>query len=85
MEEELFLDQFIRRVAYGRNIKKLDSFGIHAGSPTYLYCEHCGVPTEAFPEKPIFPTNSICSQCSFLVEKNVIKEAKGIAQRIFGD
>jgi hypothetical protein len=82
MDKQLF-DQFIRRFSYGKSIKKLDSQGLHAGSPHYCYCSHCGVPTEAFPEKPFVDTNNICSQCSFLESKQLLEEAKNIAEKFF--
>jgi hypothetical protein len=83
MEKEL-IDQFVRRVAYGKEIKKVDSFGAHSGFPFYFYCEHCGVPTEAFPEQPIFEPLKSCSQCSLLLEKKILDDAKLVAKKFFG-
>jgi len=82
-QEEKFFDQFIRRVSYGKTILKLDSNGLHAGSPHYVYCEHCSTPTEAFPEKPLFPTKQVCSQCTELENKNILQKAKEISQKFF--
>ena len=84
MEEDLF-DQFVRRISYGRAIKKLDYQGLHSGSPHYCYCVHCGVPTEAFPEKPMIETKKICSQCEFLENKNILEKAKNVSKKFFGD
>jgi len=81
--EKLLYDQFIRRVAYGRNIKKVDSFGSHGGKPFYFYCDHCGIPTEAFPESPVCPPTTCCSQCGVLIGKNILEEAKSLASRFF--
>ena len=75
MEKEL-IDQFVRRVAYGKEVKKIDSFGAHSGSPFYCYCEDCGVPTEVFPEQPIFEPARSCSQCKSLLEKKILDGAK---------
>jgi hypothetical protein len=83
MEKEL-IDQFIRRFAYGKEIKQIDSFGAHSGSPFYFYCEDCGVPTEAFPEQPIVDPIKSCSQCVFLSEKRMLDQAKAVAKKFFG-
>jgi hypothetical protein len=82
MEKEA-LEQFIRRVAYSRNIKKIDSYGSHGGSPSYFYCKHCGIPTEVFPEPPAFPVREECSQCIFIQENNILEEAKRCANEFF--
>ncbi len=79
------IDQFIRRVSYAKNVKRIDSLGSHAGSPFYFYCDHCGVPTEAFPEEPLFPTTSSCSQCSSLDEQKVLDKAKKAAEEFFSE
>lgn len=82
MEKEL-IDQFIRRVAYGMEIKKIDSAGVHGGSPFYFYCNHCGVPIEVFPEKPLLPPAHSCTQCNYMLEKNILDEAKKILKDFF--
>lgn len=82
-EKELF-DQFVRRVAYGKEVKKIDSFGAHSGSPFYFYCEDCGIPMEAFPEQPIFDPIKSCSQCSRLLEQKILDGAKLVAKKFFG-
>lgn len=82
MEKEL-LDQFVRRFAYGMNIKRIDSNGSHTGSPFYFYCEHCGIPTEAFPEEPIVDPSRVCTQCTFISDKNLLNDAKIAAKKFF--
>ena len=82
MEKEL-IDQFIRRVSYGKSIQKIDSFGAHSGFPSYFYCEHCGIPTEAFPEFPLKSANTGCSQCSYLKENQYLEKIKEISRKFF--
>lgn len=77
------LDQFVRRVAYGKKIKKLDGQGLHSGSPFYYYCKHCGIPTETFPEEPLMQAKQICTQCEFLEENNLLEKAKKISEKFF--
>ena len=79
----MLYDQFIRRVAYGRNVKKVDSFGSHGGKPFYFYCVHCGIPTEAFPEQPLCDPSCCCSQCTVLIEKSILEMAKSLAAEFF--
>jgi hypothetical protein len=79
------LDQYIRRVAYGNSIKNFDSKGLHAGNSFYVYCIHCGIPTEAFPEKPLIEANCICSQCNFLLKQSLLEIAKNAANKVFGN
>lgn len=82
MDKEL-LDQFVRRFAYGRSLKKIDSMGSHGGHSFYYYCEHCGIPTEAFPEEPIFSPSICCTQCAVLIENCLIESAKGLTEKVF--
>lgn len=82
-QEKDFIDQFIRRVSYGNNIKKIDYFGSHSGNPFYFYCIHCGIPTEAFPEQPLKAPLTCCSQCNFLIEINILEKAKELSNIFF--
>lgn len=81
MENVKGFDQFVRRYFYGENIKKIDNNGLHAGSPYYYYCIHCGVPTEAFPEPPVAQPNEICSQCKDLDNSGLLEKAKEILKK----
>ena len=83
MEEKILFDQFIRRISYGKSIKELDLKGLHAGNTFYCYCLHCGIPTEAFPEKPIVEPKQTCSQCDFLNSKDILNQAKEISKKFF--
>jgi len=82
IESQLF-DQFIRRFSYGKNIKKVDSFGAHGGSPHYFYCGYCGIPTEAFPEQPAFAPSECCTQCRALLDRDILEEASRAARAFF--
>lgn len=73
--KEKSLDQFLRRRLYAIQIEKIDNTGLHAGSPMYYYCQHCGIPTEVLPEEHLFPPNNMCSQCAVLIERNWLQEA----------
>jgi hypothetical protein len=82
MEKEL-IDQFVRRFAYGKEVKQIDFLGAHSGSPFYAYCQECGVPTETFPEQPLIEPLKTCSQCAFLFEKKILGKAKSVAKEFF--
>lgn len=73
-------EQYVRRVRYAAQIKKIDDSGMHAGSPVYLYCADCGTPTEVFPEENIFPTSRQCSQCYGLHQQRWMSLAKKLAE-----
>ena len=47
-------EQFVRRRRYAQQIEKIDNSDLHAGSPMYFYCRHCGIPTEVLPEDFVF-------------------------------
>ncbi len=81
MENVKCFDQFILRCLYGVKIKEVDNNGLHAGSPSYYYCMHCGVPTEAFPEPPVAQPNEICSQCKDLDNSDLLEKAKEILKK----
>lgn len=63
-------EQYLRRKQYSSKLKKIDNSGLHAGSPMYYYCKHCGTPTEVLPEEHLFPPSSECSQCMHLIRKD---------------
>lgn len=68
-------EQFVRRKRYADKLLKIDNSGLHAGSPMYFYCKHCGTPLEVLPEDFLFPPHSECSQCYGLNKKNWMKFA----------
>jgi len=72
-------EQFIRRRRYSISIEKVDNAGLHAGSPMYFYCRHCGIPTEVFPEDYLFPPQRICSQCVGLQNQGWLELCKQAA------
>ena len=56
-------------------IEKIDNQGLHAGSPMYFYCHHCGIPTEVLPEDFVFPPTLECSQCQGLKTEGWLESA----------
>lgn len=74
--KEHALEQFVRRKKYSFQIEKIDNSGLHAGSPMYFYCGHCGIPTEVLPEDYLFPPIKACSQCKGLEAEGWLEEAK---------
>lgn len=66
-------EQFLRRKKYASQLKRIDNSGLHAGSPMYYYCNHCGVPLEVLPEDHLFPRRNECSQCYALNQKKWMK------------
>ena len=68
-------EQFVRRKSYAEQVVKIDEQGLHAGSPIYHYCEHCGVPTEVLPEAHLWEPYKFCSQCAALVRNGLLEEA----------
>lgn len=73
-------EQFIRRRRYSISIEKVDNAGLHAGSPMYFYCRHCGIPTEVLPEDYLFPPQRDCSQCTGLQSQGWLEAAKQVAE-----
>lgn len=73
------LEQFLRRKRYAIQIEKIDNSGLHAGSPMYFYCTHCGVPTEVLPEDYLFPPIKACSQCQGLKQEGWLQDAINFA------
>jgi endogenous inhibitor of DNA gyrase (YacG/DUF329 family) len=80
LAKEKALEQFVRRKRYAFQIEKIDNSGLHAGSPMYFYCKHCGIPTEVLPEDYLFPPLRECSQCQGLQKEGWLNEAIRIAQ-----
>lgn len=76
VDREKALEQFGRRKNYADLICKIDNQGLHAGSPMYFYCIHCGIPTEVLPEDFIFPPIKECSQCLGLKSLDLLDLAK---------
>jgi len=76
--KEHALDQFCRRKKYAHQIEKIDNSGLHAGSPMYFYCIHCGIPTEVLPEDYLFKPITCCSQCQGLQQEGWLEEAKNL-------
>ena len=74
-------EQFIRRRRYAVEIEKVDNAGLHAGSPMYFYCKHCGIPTEVLPEDFLFPPSLTCSQCKGLEDHHWLKDAVELADK----
>lgn len=73
-------EQFVRRRRYAISIEKVDNAGLHAGSPMYFYCRHCGIPTEVLPEDYLFPPVRDCSQCTGLQSEGWLESAKRAAE-----
>lgn len=73
--KEKAIDQFLRRRRYAFQIEKIDNAGLHAGSPMYYYCKHCGIPTEVLPEDYLFPPLRACSQCLGLEKEGWLETA----------
>ena len=69
------IEQFVRRTRYAVSIEKVDNTGLHAGSPMYFYCRHCGIPTEVLPEDYLFSPMRECSQCKGLHEQGWLSSA----------
>lgn len=81
LQKEAF-DQFIRRRKYARQIEKIDNSGLHAGSPMYFYCDHCGIPTEVLTEDYLFQPINCCSQCQGLEKQGWLDAAKKKSQTL---
>jgi len=81
VDMDMACEQFVRRKRYAIQIEKIDSSGMHAGSPNYLYCGDCGVPTEVLPEYFLFPPLKQCSQCHGLHIHGWLKRAKEMAKK----
>lgn len=73
-------EQFVKRRRYAVSIEKIDNAGLHAGSPMYFYCRHCGIPTEVLPEDYLFPSNRECSQCQGLQKEGWLDCAKKLSE-----
>lgn len=73
------IEQFVRRKRYAISIEKVDNAGLHAGSPMYFYCRHCGIPTEVLPEDYLFTPIQNCSQCLGLKDEGWLEAAKAAA------
>jgi hypothetical protein len=76
INKEKAIEQFVRRRRYATQIEKIDSSGLHAGSPVYFYCKDCGIPTEVLPEDFLFSPLRQCSQCEGLCENKWLEDAK---------
>lgn len=73
--KEKACEQFRRRRHYGSQIDKVNNSELHAGSPLYFYCKHCGIPTEVLPEDYVFPPRPECSQCQGLRNEGWLETA----------
>ena len=79
--KEKAFEQFLERYNYSALIEKIDSLGLHAGSPHYFYCKACGTPTEVLLEEFIFSPHSLCSQCQGLEQKGWLDDAKNLIKK----
>lgn len=79
LAKEKACEQFVRRRRYAFQIEKIDNAGLHAGSPMYFYCRHCGIPTEVLPEDYLFPPLRSCSQCQGLEREGWLADAIKLA------
>ena len=52
--------------------KQIDNSRLHAGSPMYFYCRHCGVQTEVCPEGYMWRPKRVCDDCEKLVAQGLI-------------
>lgn len=80
--KDLAGEQYVRRRRYAISIEKIDNAGLHAGSPMYFYCKHCGIPTEVLPEDYFFQPQRECSQCVGLQKEGWLDAAKRLADDI---
>lgn len=69
------LRQFADRKDYSSLLQRVDTHGIHAQDPNYLYCKHCGTPTEVLTKETIFEPYAECSQCKGLHERGWMQDA----------
>ncbi len=74
------IEQFVRRVIFASTHEKYDSEELPAGSPIYVYCQHCGILIERLPEDYLFPPSGECSQCVGLKKQGWLEEAENKAK-----
>lgn len=77
--KEKACEQFGVRRRLSQQIEKIDNQGLHAGSPMYFYCRHCGMPTEVLPEDFVFQPMRECSQCVGLKHEGWLEAAVEMA------
>ena len=70
------IEQFVRRLIFASGHEKYDSERLPAGSPIFVYCQHCGILIERLPEDYLFPPYHVCSQCVGLEKQGWLEEAK---------
>lgn len=78
LAKDAALDQFRRRAKYASKQTNYDNGNLPAGSPVYVYCEHCGILLERLPEDYLFPPLKECSQCTGLKKQGWLNEAKKV-------
>ena len=52
--------------------KQVDNSNLHAGSPMYYYCRHCGVHTQTLPEGHFGRPKIVCVPCEVLEAHGLI-------------
>lgn len=72
--ERRLVEQYWERV--GTKTKQINNSSLHAGSPMYFYCRHCGVLTDTLPENYISPPSKLCGGCKRLVEAALMPPPK---------
>ncbi len=76
------LQQFAQRRLHAAQIERINNADLHAGSPLYFYCRHCGIPTEVLPENYVFPPLRECSQCQGLKSEGWLERAKQMREEL---
>ena len=79
-KKEKACEQFKVRRRLAQQIEKIENQGLHAGSPMFFYCRHCGIPTEVLPEDFVFQPMLECSQCQGLKAEGWLDAAISMAQ-----
>jgi hypothetical protein len=74
------IEQFQRRVRFAREKRESgeypDNGDLHAESPMFFYCQHCGVLIEILPEDYLFQPHKLCSQCAGLQKQGWLDDVK---------
>lgn len=68
---ELAMRMFKERKAANEG-KQIDNSRLHAGSPMYYYCRHCGAHTETLPESHWGRPKTVCDPCDVLHKHGLI-------------
>jgi hypothetical protein len=81
MQKHEAIGAFANRV--NNPVQKIDNSSLHAGSPMYFYCVHCGHLADTLPEEytpaPGVPKKE-CAYCKELVDNGWLDEAKKAAK-----